>query len=49
MMLASLCLFGFLAIAFPAVADRDKNSRQYGYREHPYERGRHYEPYDHEG
>jgi hypothetical protein len=49
MILVMVCFFGFLAIAFPAVADRDNYSGHHGYKEHPYERSRHYEPYDHEG
>jgi hypothetical protein len=49
MMLAGLCFFGFLAIAFSAVADRNDYHGHRGYKEHPYDRGRHYEPYDQEG
>jgi hypothetical protein len=47
--LAVLCFFAFLAIACPAVADRDDYRGHGGYRERPYDRHRHYEYHEHGG
>ena len=49
MILSVLCLFAFLVIAFPAVADRDDYAGHRGYWERPYDRHRHYEYYEHRG
>lgn len=45
---ALLGFMAIMAIAMPAFADRDY-AGHHGYREHPYDRHRHYERYDHRG
>ena len=43
-----VCILAFMAIAAPAAADRDYRGH-HGYRDHPYDRHRHYEYYEHRG
>ena len=46
--IALFCFFAAVAIAVPAVADRDYDGHR-GYRERPYDQHRHYEHYSYRG